>query len=581
LPNSTLRDRIEAGLYAARGCLMPFADAMESSPMRLAFACLIALLEFGSAAAHEIDPQRLSRIARTLASDQFEGRAPSTPGEARTIAYLVEQFRALGLEPGGSDGGWTQTVKLVHTQIGAPAALQMTAGATTRALMQGEDATFLTVRPVERVQIEQAGLVFVGYGVTAPERGWDDFKGIDLHGKIAIFLVNDPDFEAGPDEPVAGKFGGKAMTYYGRWTYKFEEAARRGAVGALIVHETPGAGYGWSTVIAANGEAYDVVRPATAVPPVLLQGWLKRDVAVELFRAAGLDLEQLKRAARRADFTPVTLAGASLSADLAVTAEAVESHNVLAKITGAAHPDESVMFGAHWDAYGIGPRDANGDRIRRGANDDALGIAGVLEIARAFKSGPRPLRTVVFAAWTGEERGLLGSETYAMNPLQALDRTVANFTIDILQTAGPSRDVVLIGAGQNSLADDLAREAARQKRRVTPDAHPERGLFYRADHFPLAKRGVPVLLMMAIGGGPDLIRGGRAAGERWVDDYTQRCYHKPCDAWSADWDLRGAAQDVALLYAVGRDLANSRRWPSWNPGTEFKQLRDQSAERRN
>jgi Zn-dependent M28 family amino/carboxypeptidase len=276
----------------------------------------------------------------------------------------------------------------------------------------------------------------------------------------------------------------------------------------------------------------------------------------------------------------VTLAGASLSADLAVTTEAAESHNVLAKITGTTHADESVMFGAHWDAYGIGQPDANGNRIRRGANDDALGIAGVLEIARAFKAEPKPQRTLVFAAWTGEERGLLGSETYALNPLYPLDKTVANFTIDILQTAGLSRDVVLIGAGQNSLAEDLAREAAKQKRHVTPDAHPERGLFYRADHFPLAKRGVPVLLMMGIGGGPDLVVGGRAAGERWVDDYTQRCYHKPCDAWSADWDLRGAAQDLALLYAMGRDLANSRRWPAWHAGTEFEQVRAESAARR-
>jgi Zn-dependent M28 family amino/carboxypeptidase len=254
----------------------------------------------------------------------------------------------------------------------------------------------------------------------------------------------------------------------------------------------------------------------------------------------------------------------------------VQSQNVLAKITGAKRPGETVMFGAHWDAYGIGQPDAKGATIRRGANDDGLGVAGVLEIARAFAKAPRPDRTVAFALWTAEERGLLGSESYAAHPIYPIDRTAADLTMDVLSTAGPAHDLVLVGAGQDSLERDLAQAAAAQGRTITPDFHPEKGLFYRADHFSLAKRGVPTLLIMAMAGGPDLIDGGRAAGQRWVDDYTANCYHKTCDAWSPDWDLRGAAEDVDLIFTLGRDLANSRRWPDWNDGSEFKPVRAKS-----
>ena len=528
-----------------------------------------------------IAAEQLSATVKVLASDALQGRAPGTPGEAKTLDYLIGRFKELHLDPGGPDGGWTQAVPLVRTQVGAPATLSVTGLGPPLGLRQGEDVYVSTVRPVDRVSIVSAPLVFVGYGVSAPERGWDDFKGVDLHGKIAVFLVNDPDFEAAPSEPVAGRFGGRAMTYYGRWTYKYEEAARRGAIGALIVHETPAAGYGWSTVIAPQGEAYDVVRPASGPQPVLLQGWMQRGVAVDLFRRAGLDFEALKAGARRSDFRPVPLGAARFSAELPVTHTVVESHNMLAKLTGARRPDETVIYGAHWDAYGVGAPDAQGRTIRPGANDDGLGVAGVLEIARAFAAGPRPDRTVVFALWTAEERGLLGSETYAEHPVYPLAKTAANYAMDILETAGPSHNVVIVGAGQDSLEGDLARAAAAQGRRVTPDSHPEKGLFYRADHFSLAKRGVPTLLLMAIGGGPDLVQGGQAAGDRWVADYTANCYHKTCDAWSADWDLRGAAQDVDLLYVAGHELADSTIWPSWTAGSEFKTVRrDSAGERR-
>ncbi len=517
-----------------------------------------------------IDPARLSDIVRVLASDEFEGRAPGSPGEDKTVAYLSREFAALGLQPGGENGGWTQRVPLVRTQL-QPGTVRI----GDRTMTLGDDVYFSTVRPVDRARID-APLVFVGYGVSAPERNWDDFKGVDLTGKVAVMLVNDPDFEATADEAVAGRFGGQAMTYYGRWTYKFDEAARRGAIAAIIIHDTAGAGYGWSTVRAPGGENYDVVRPVGAVTPVLLQGWIQGEVAADLFKRSGLDLDVLKREARTAAFRPRALP-ASLHADLAVEHARVDSNNVIGKLPGAKRPAETIVFSAHWDAYGLGAPDAQGRRVRPGANDDALGVAGIMEIARAFTQGPPPDRTLLFAAWTAEERGLLGSEHFGVNPLYPVDHMVANLTLDILQTAGPARDVILIGQGQSELEDDLVKAAAGQGRTVTPDAQPQRGLFYRADHFSLAKRGVPVLLLMGIGGGADLVDGGRAAGDQWVSDYTGNCYHQTCDAWSADWDLRGAAQDVALLYVIGRDLAFSNRWPNWRAGSEFRKIRDASA----
>jgi Zn-dependent M28 family amino/carboxypeptidase len=521
-----------------------------------------------------ISGERMSGITKILASDEFEGRAPGTPGETKTVEYLVAQFKALGLEPGAGAGSWTQAVPLVRTQVPDDAQMSVKVAGEKLPLVQHEHVAALSLRPVDRVVIEAAPLVFVGYGASAPERGWDDYKGVDLRGKVAVFLINDPDFEAGSGDAVSGRFGGKAATYYARWTYKYDEAARRGAIGALIVHETPGAGYGWSTAIAPGGEGFDVVRADPTRDKVLLQAWLHRDAAVAIFGKAGLDFEALKAQARKADFKPVALGGATFSADFPLAHSRLDSHNVVARLPGDKHPAEIVMIGAHWDAYGIGEPDASGDRVRRGAADDALGVAGVLEVARAFAKGPRPGRSLVFAAWTAEERGLLGSEFYAEHPVYPLATTVANLTIDVLQTAGPSRDVVLIGAGQSSLEQLLAREASKQGRTVTPDAKPERGLAFRADHFPLARRGVPALLMMAIGGGPDLVVGGRQAGDRWVADFTARCYHMACDAWSADWNLLGAVQDVSLIYAMARDLADSRQWPTWNAGSEFGAVRN-------
>lgn len=537
----------------------------------LRYAVMFAAATCGTAAAAQDSAARLSADVKTLASDSFEGRAPGTPGEVKTIDWLVARFKALKLQPGGPNGQWTQAVPLVHTRLGTGT---MTAGVP---LVQGRDIYVSTVRPVTKVAIAAAPMVFVGYGVTAPERGWDDFKGLDLKGKIAVFLVNDPDFEAAPGDDAAGKFGDRRMTYYGRWTYKFEEAARRGAVGALIVHDTPGAGYGWATVTAPAGENYDIVRKDPN-DRVLLQGWLEGAAATRLFATSGLDLATLRKAARRSDFRPVALKQA-FSADIPVTFDRAESRNVLAKLPGRVHPDEVVMFGAHWDAYGKGAPDAHGRTIRPGANDDGLGVAGVLELARDFAAKPRTDRSLVFALWSGEERGLLGSETYAVDPVYPAAKTVANLTLDILQTAGPARDVMLVGAGQNDLEDLLADAAKAQGRAVTPEALPERGLFYRADHFSVARRGVPTLLLMAISGAPDLVKGGRVAGQAWLDGYM-KCYHQTCDAWDASWDLRGAAQDVDLFATIGGKLANGRLWPQWREGSEFKAIRAETAGQR-
>ncbi|WP_324806861.1 M28 family peptidase [Sphingomonas sp. LY29] len=526
-----------------------------------------ALVAAAPPAKHPISAERLSADVKILASDEFQGRAPGTPGEAKTVEWLVARLKSLGLEPAAPGGTWTQAVPLIRTQLGA-GTTAVVSPKGSRPLVMGRDIYASTIRAADRVAIASAPMVFVGYGVDAPERNWDDFKGVDLKGKIAVMLVNDPDFEAAAGDDSKGKFGDRRMTFYGRWVYKYEEAARRGAIGALIVHDTPGAGYGWDTVTAPRSENYDI---DGATGRLALQGWLHGDAATALFADAGQDLAALRRAARRSDFKPVDL-GSRFSADLPVTLTRVQSQNVLARLPGAKRPKEAVMYGAHWDAYGVGAADARGKTIRPGANDDALGVAGMLEIARVMKAGPRPDRSILFGFWTAEERGLLGSEAYALKPSVPARDTVANITLDILNTGGPSRDVMLVGAGQNSLEADLGVAAKAQGRVVTPEALPERGLFYRADHFSLAKRGVPTLLLMAISGAPDLVKGGRPAGQAWLDGYM-RCYHQTCDEWSPALDFDGAADDVALALEVGRRAAKAGVWPSWSNESEFKAVR--------
>ena len=530
-----------------------------------------------------INPSRLSEHVRVLSSDAFEGRGPATPGEVKTIKYIEGQFHALGLTPGGDPlpagkRGWTQNAPLRRFEVSSEPKIAFNGSDGARALQHREDVVVHTLLPVKTVQIDKAPLVFVGYGVKAPERGWDDFKGVDLKGKIAVVLINDPDFETPPDHPTTGKFGGKAMTYYGRWTYKYEEAARQGALGMLIVHETAGASYGWATVKNSNSAPqFDVVRPAPRKAHPLLEGWLQRDQAVDLFRRAGLDFDAEKAKAQRADFHPVALSGQTFSASYQVNAKTIVTHNIVALLPGRAHPDEYVFYSAHWDHLGVGLPDAKGDRIYNGAVDNAGGIASLLELARVYVTAPRTDRTVGFIAFTAEEKGLLGSEYYASHPLYPLAKTVAVFNRDGLSTSGPARDISTSGDGKVSLQDDIIAAAKAEGRRFSPDPVPEAGHFFRSDHFPMAKRGVPAV---SVNGGIDLFVGGETAGRAAEVNYVKNRYHQPADEWRADWDLRGQAIDDGLIYTLGRDLANSRRWPEWQEGSEFRSVRDATASQR-
>ena len=524
-----------------------------------------------------IRSDRLIDVVNVLASDEFEGRAPGTVGEDKTIAYLVAELEALGLEPAGTQG-WVQQVPMMRTTI-KDATMAFTVADQSLPLSQGVNVEFSSARAVERIDVTNVPVVFVGFGASAPERNWDDYGDIDLTGKLAVFLVNDPDFSAAPDEAVAGRFGGRRMTYYGRWAYKYEEAARRGALGALVIHETEAAGYDWSVAAAGPGERVALAAAQSPVP-IMMQGWLHWDAANALFKAAGYDLAALRTEARRDSFSAFELPNAQFNMAADVAVDQFASRNVLARLPGVKRPDETVMVSAHWDAYGMGPPDASGKKVIGGANDDALGVAGVLEIARLLKAAPAPERSVVFGLWTAEESGLVGSGAYVADPVFPLETTVANFTMDIMQTAGLSRDVILVGEGQSELEDDMTEMAARQGRYVTPENLPENGLFFRADHFSLARGGVPVVLIMGIAGGADLVEGGREAGNQWIADYVGRCYHKPCDAYSDSWNLSGAIQDMDLIYGMVSDLANSERWPQWKQGSEFKAVRDASASRR-
>ena len=525
----------------------------------------------------EISADNLSNIVKIMASDEFEGRAPGTPGEDKTVAYLIAQLQKIGLEHGGAKGSWTQAVPMMRSEVKSPIKMTFSSPETVLSLDQGISVSVDTATALTNITAADLPVVFVGFGANAPEQDWDDYGDIDLTDKLVIYLVNDPDFAAEPDEPVAGRFGNRRMTYYGRWAYKFEEAARRGAFGALVIHETKAAGYDWSVAAAGAGENVSLANKDPKALPVKLQGWLHNDAAHELLATAGHDLDALRVKARQPEFQAFELEGIRFDADLEVDITTFDSQNVLGLIPGSARPDEVIMASAHWDAYGVGAPDEQGRTVRAGANDDALGSAGILELARVIKAQPALERSVLLAFWTAEEAGLVGSMAYAADPIFPIEKTVANFTLDILQTAGAAKDVILVGKGQSELEDDLARVAEAAGRYVTEENLPENGLFYRADHFSMARVGVPVLLMMGIAGGADLVVGGREAGNQWIADYVGNCYHKPCDAWSADWDLTGAVQDIELFHQLISELGNAKRWPAWKQGSEFKALREQSA----
>jgi len=545
----------------------------------LATALIAAPMLAHAADAPKIDPARLSAHIKVLSSDAFEGRGPATEGEKKAVGYIVDQMKAIGLSPAGDlkkDGkrAWTQNVPLGKFEIAGPVAASVTVAGQKQVLTQGDQVAIrAAMTNVDSVSIKNAPLVFVGYGVKAPERNWDDFKGMDLKGKILVVLINDPDFETG-----SGDFGGKAMTYYGRWTYKYEEAARQGAAGVLIVHETAPASYGWNTVKNSNTNVmFDIVRKEPAKSHPAMEAWIQRDTAVDLFKKAGLDFDALKTQAQTRDFKPVELKGVTFSADYKVKHEVITSHNVAGRIVGTKYPNETLIYSGHWDHLGVGAPDARGDRIYNGAVDNADGIAALLELARAFKSQPAPQRSILFLAVTAEEKGLLGSEYYSANPLFPLATTVGDINIDALSAAGPAKDIGTSGDGKVDLQDMLVAKAKLHGRYFTPDPVPQAGHFYRSDHFPFAKRGVPAI---SIGSGNDLVKGGKEAGEKAEADYTEKRYHQPADEWSPDWDLSGQAMDLGLVYEIGHDLANSRVWPQWQAGSEFKALRDKTAAQR-
>ncbi|MEO5831005.1 MAG: M28 family metallopeptidase [Rhodanobacter sp.] len=549
--------------------------------MKRLLLCALVMAAFSTAQATDtptFSTARLSATVKTLSSDAFEGRGPATPAEVKTIDYVVAQMKAAGLQPGGDlqDGkrSWTQAVPLRRSQIIGNPSFKLTLGDQQEVLTQGEQIALRA--PMDgstAVAVANAPLVFVGYGVKAPERQWDDFKGVDLHGKIAVVLINDPDFETGH-----GDFGGKAMTYYGRWTYKFEEAARQGALGLLVIHETAPASYGWATVKNSNTNAmFDIVRDKPSAVHPELEGWIQRDLAVQMFKHAGLDFDTLKKQAQTREFKPVELKGESLSANFKVDSKVITSHNIVGRVEGSQRPDETVIYSAHWDHLGVGAPDASGDRIYNGAVDNATGTAALIEMGRAFAQGPKPARTVVFLNVTAEEKGLLGSEYYAANPLYPLATTVGVLNMDALDPHGPARNFTISGSAKLGLLDDLVGEARKHGMSYTADPKPEAGYFFRSDHFSFAKRGVPAV---SFGSGKLWVDGGLTAGKAAEEDYNTKRYHQPADEWDTSWSFTGMARDLQVLYAVGSDLANSDQWPNWSTDSEFRGTRDASAAER-
>lgn len=535
-------------------------------PAALALTTLL-LSSTAVMAQERIDPERLNSLTRELASDRFEGRAPGTAGETLTVEWIAEQFQKLGLEPGGPDGSWFQVAEVSRTSQDGPATLSARAGDHTVTFERAKDIIVGSDRPVSRIALKDTPVVFAGYGVSAPERGWDDFKGVDVRGKVLLVIVNDPDFGAPEGHPVANTFDGQAMTFYGRWPYKFQEAAAQGAAGVLVIHDTAGAGYPWSTLEGSStAPDLDIVRADPDKERVAAQGWITSEATQKLLQLAGLDLDELRVAARNRDFRAVELDGVTINIEFGQKADRIQTRNVIARIPGTEFPDETVMFGAHWDGYGRGtPK--NGDDIYNAAVDNATGVAGVLEIARLFAEGPKPKRTVAFISWAAEETGLLGAEYYAANPIFSLEKTVANINMDSLLPGDEiDPNIVVIGAGKSDLDARLSPYAAREGRRLIPDPAPQAGAFYRSDHFPLARVGVPALFAAA----------GFTGHNEASRDYVANRYHTPQDEWTPQWTMKAAAADVQLIYEVGRDLANSRDWPQWTAGSEFETVRKQS-----
>ena len=547
---------------------------MRLITIALLSAATVAFALDPQAAEQLITPEHLLAHIKVLSSDQFEGRAPSTPGEELTVKYLVDQFRGFGLKPGNPNGTYVQDVPLFG--IRSTPSSSIIAGGKTIELEPKKDYVAWTIRPVPEIKVAGSDVVFVGYGVVAPEYGWDDYKGVDVKGKTIVMLVNDPAVPdpANPGELDPNMFKGKAMTYYGRWTYKYEIASQKGAAAAVIIHETGPAGYPFEVVVGSNThENFDIQRPDRNASRVGVQSWIPYPTAEKIFAAAGQDLAALKLAAVRKDFHPVAL-NAKWSFDIKNEVREVRSKNVVAKVEGSDPKlrDEYVIFTAHWDHLGKDPN-LKGDQIYNGAVDNASGCAGLLELARAYaKLTPAPKRSVLFLSVTAEEKGLIGSKYYAENPLYPLKKTLADINMDSMNVWGKTRDLVIVGLGASTL-DDVARTAADNQggRTLNPDPAPERGGYYRSDHFEFAKQGVPAL---DIHPGTDYIGKDPDFGRQKREDYTTNNYHKVSDEIKPGWDLSGEAQDMQLLFDTGLRVANGATYPEWKPGNEFKAKRD-------
>jgi Zn-dependent M28 family amino/carboxypeptidase len=518
--------------------------------------------------APHIAVETLQRVTQTLSSDAFQGRAPGTDSEVRTIAFLAEEFRRAGLQP-GNRGSWYQDVPLVEITAQGSPQLRIAGPGPDLVFNFRTDYIGASYRAQPHVSVDDSEIVFVGYGINAPERGWNDYQGLDVHGKTVIILVNDPDWQTAE---LTGPFNGRAMTYYGRWTYKFEEAARQGAAAAFIVHDTAPASYGWNVVETSwSGSQLYMQSADNGAGQTAVNGWLTNDAARRLLAAAGQDLDALTRAAQQRGFRAVPVGlRASLAIDNQIRRAA--SHNVIGILPGRTHPDEYVIYTAHWDHLGL-CTETGEDRICNGAVDNASGSAALVALAEAHARAGSADRTLIFLAVTGEESGLLGSAYYAANPIYPLARTAGGFNMDSLNMAGAARDFVSIGGGKSELDPYLARAAAQSGLRVSPEPNPEAGYYFRSDQFSFARQGVPMLYGR---GGEDLVNGGPAAGRAAAADYRAHRYHQVSDQYDPNWDWAGALSDVGIYYRVGRALASSRAWPNWLPGDEFRATRDRS-----
>ncbi len=528
-----------------------------------------ALADLAAMPPADISEATLRDVTQRLASDEFEGRAPGTPGEEKTLAYLVDRFAAVGLQP-GNQGSWFQDVPLVELTAEALSPLEIEGKGATLALAPGSGWVGVSYREEPVINLANSEIVFVGYGINAPEKGWNDYAGLDMHGKVALILVNDPDYES-PE--TTGLFDGRAMTYYGRWTYKFEEAARQGAAAALIIHDDFPAAYGWNVVESSwSGPQSHARRPRGGADEPLVNGWVSKPSAEAIMRAAGLDLRQMQRAASRRGFRPVSL-GLTASTGFTNVIRPFESKNVVGLLPGTQRPEEYVLYTAHWDHLGRCTANEAGDDICNGAIDNATGTAALVALAEGHvRAGPAD-RSLVFLAVTAEEQGLLGSEFYGADPVFPLSQTVGGVNMDALYPTPPARDVEVVGAGKSALDGYLDAALRALGRRATRDAAPEAGYYYRSDHFSLAKRGVPMFYVKT---GKDLIDGGRAAGQAFAAHYRDNVYHGPEDEFDPDWKWDGMILDLQLYFRLGRMLANSGDWPNWYAHDEFRHIRDAS-----